>query len=201
MKLLNPGYEFETIGGSLYYNSGSGNCYSGRNNATTTCDFTSTGIKNDNTRNMISESNYSLLEWNSISIYSDQIYEYERSTGSVYTGRPISWTGKIALAYPSDYGYAADLGKCTKILYEYNDSTCTSNNWMKNILATSNDGWLLNPSGASSSSAQYIYSIGVVGSGNIVYYAAKVTPVLFLNPELNILSGTGSSSDPYQLSV
>ena len=34
MKLLNQGYESETTGGSLYYNSGSGNCYSGQNNAT-----------------------------------------------------------------------------------------------------------------------------------------------------------------------
>ena len=109
MKLLNQGYESETTGGSLYYNSGSGNCYSGQNNATTACDFTSTGIKNDTTRNMISDNTYSLLGWNNNSIYSNQIYEYERSTGSVYTGTPTSWTGKVGLAYVSDYGYAADL--------------------------------------------------------------------------------------------
>ncbi len=30
MKLLNPGYESETTGGSLYYNSKSGNCYAGQ---------------------------------------------------------------------------------------------------------------------------------------------------------------------------
>ena len=77
MKLLNQGYESETTGGSLYYNSGSGNCYSGQNNATTACDFTSTGIKNDTTRNMISDNTYSLLGWNNNSIYSNQIYEYE----------------------------------------------------------------------------------------------------------------------------
>ena len=53
--LLNPGHESESAGGSLYWNSGSGNCYSGSNNATTTCDFTSTGLKEE-ARNMIGDS-------------------------------------------------------------------------------------------------------------------------------------------------
>ncbi len=51
MKLLNPSdyYIVDTndndLGQSLYYNSTSGKCYSGQNNATVDCDFTSTGIK------------------------------------------------------------------------------------------------------------------------------------------------------------
>ena len=45
MKLLNPGYESESIGGSLYYNNSSGNCYSSGNNGTEACDFTTTGLK------------------------------------------------------------------------------------------------------------------------------------------------------------
>lgn len=55
MKLLNPGYESESVGGSLYYNSKSGTCYNGTKNATTSCDFTSSGIKNDTTRSKIAE--------------------------------------------------------------------------------------------------------------------------------------------------
>lgn len=50
MKLLNPEHESESVGGSLYYNSKSGTCYNGQNNATTSCDFTSTGIKNEITK-------------------------------------------------------------------------------------------------------------------------------------------------------
>ena len=121
MKLLNPGYESETTGGSLYYNSGSGSCYSGQNNATTTCNFTSTGIKNDTTRNLISDTLYYLGGWNTSEIYSDQIYGYERGT-TVYSGRPTTWTGKIALMYPSDYGYATDFTKCSQNLNNYNSS-------------------------------------------------------------------------------
>ena len=79
MKLLNPGYETETTGGSLYYNSGSGNCYAGQNNATKACDFTVTGIKNNKTRSLISEETYSLLGWDSSEVYSNQMYEYEKS--------------------------------------------------------------------------------------------------------------------------
>ena len=52
MKLLNPGYESETVGGSLYWNNKSGTCYSDENNTTTSCNFTSTGIK-DKLKNMI----------------------------------------------------------------------------------------------------------------------------------------------------
>lgn len=50
MKLLNPEHESESVGGSLYYNSKSGTCYNGQNNATISCDFTSTGIKNEITK-------------------------------------------------------------------------------------------------------------------------------------------------------
>ena len=199
MKLLNPGYESETIGGSLYYNSGSGSCYSGQSNDTKTCNFTSTGIKNDTTRNMISDTLYYLGGWNTSSVYSDQIYGYERGT-TVYSGRPTTWTGKIALAYQSDYGYAADLGSCNQTLYDYDNSTCTSANWMKPILGTNSGGWLLTPYSGGSCIAWYVRSSGVVGyDGTYVTYG--VAPVLYLSSELGIGSGTGTNSDPYRLSV
>ena len=199
MKLLNPGYESETTGGSLYYNSGSGSCYSGQNNATTTCDFTNTGIKNETTRNLISDTLYYLGGWNASEIYSDQIYGYERGT-TVYSGRPTTWTGKIALPYPSDYGYAADLGSCTQTLWNYDNSTCTSANWMKPILGTGNYGWLLTPYSAGSNGAWHVYPAGHVRY-NAAYNAYGVAPVLYLGSELGIGSGTGTNSDPYRLSV
>ena len=200
MKILNPGYESEATGGSLYYNAKSGNCYAGQNNATTTCDFTSTGIKNAETRSMILDNTYSLLGWDDSSVYSNQMYEYERSTGSVYTGRPTSWIGKIALAYPSDYGYAADLGKCTKTLFYYRDSTCTSNNWMKSMMTSSN--WLLTPFSGDPVIVWNIRPTGYVYHyDNYPYVASGVTPVLYLNPEIGVKAGTGSSSAPYQISA
>ena len=201
MKLLNPGYESETTGGSLYYNAKSGNCYAWQNNATKKCNFTSTGIKNDITRNLISDTTYYLGGHNSSSVYPNEIYEKERG-GAVYTGRPTTWTGKIALAYPSDYGYAADLSKCSQTLYSYNDSTCTSNNWMKSIVAP-NHGWLLTPNSSLADITWHVYSSGFVDycSGYYAFDANGVTPVLYLDPSVDIKSGTGSSSAPYQLSI
>lgn len=75
MKLLNPGYDSETVGGSLYYNAKSGTCYNNANNATKDCDFTSIGIKNSATRNLIQEVVYNIGGWNTSDVYSDFIYE------------------------------------------------------------------------------------------------------------------------------
>ena len=210
MKLLNPSNYYKVdsndnnLGQSLYYNSASGKCYSGQNNATVDCDFTSTGIKNAETRNMIAETTYNLGGWNSNSVYSNQIYEYERGT-TVYSGRPTTWKGKIALAYPSDYGYAADLNQCKdKTLYDYDNRTCTSNNWMKAIITNngSNTGWLLTPRSGNSSNAWYVNSGGFVSRDSIAYVAYGAVPVLSLSSELGIESGgDGSSSKPYKLSA
>lgn len=201
MKLLNSGYESEKNGGSLYYNAKSGNCYAGLNNAIKACDFTLTGIKNDITRNLISDTTYYLGGWNSTSVYSNQIYEYERGT-TVYTGRPTIWHGKIALPYPSDYGYAADLEKCTKQLGSYEDRTCTSNNWMERILGTYDYGWLLTSRSNTFFQSWYVSSYSFVSfNNNGAYSGYGVVPVLYLNSDLDIKSGIGSSSDPYQLSV
>ena len=165
-----------------------------------TLDFTDIGFKNDTTRELISETTYYLGGLNSSSIYSNQIYDYERGT-KVYSGNATTWIGRIALAYLSDYGYAVDLSKCSKTLDNYSDSTCTSNNWMKAILVTSSWGWLLTPNSGSSSSAWYVTSDGPVHSGSDAYRANGVVPVLYLNANANIKSGTGTSSEPYQLSV
>ena len=217
MKLLNPvdyyindnndkDSEGNYLGYSLYYNSTSGKCYSGKNNATVDCDFTSTGIKNDETRNMIAETTYNLGGWNTFTVYPNEIYEYERGT-TVYTGRTTTpWTGKIALAYPSDYGYAADLNQCVnKQLNKYNDSTCTSNNWMKSIITNngSNHGWLLTPHSNYSYIAWGVILSGITGGNHAYYSSYGSAPVLYLSSELGIESGAGdgSSSNPYKLSA
>ena len=209
MKLLNPSKYYtvdsndNNLGQILYYNGASGKCYSGQNNATVDCDFTSTGIKNNTTRNMIAETTYNLGGWNGSSIYPNQIYGYERGT-KVYTGRPTTWKGKIALAYISDYGYAVDLNQCKdKTLNNYSDSTCTSNNWMKTIITNngSNPGWLLTPSSSSSTHAWDVPSDGDVRYSSATYGAYWAAPVLSLSSELGIESGDGSSSNPYKLSA
>ena len=213
MKLLNPGYSDNTdlnssgtsikVNNSLYYNAGSGTCYSGQSNATTTCDFTKTGLKNDQTRNLISKTLYYLGGYSSTSIYSDQMYEHERGTNlgkSPYASS--TWEGYIALPYASDYGYAADFNSCTQNLYNYDNTSCTSTNWMKSIFSSSFHNWLFPPYSGDSNVAWNVYSSGRVYYDNYVYYALGVAPVLYLESNANIEAGTaGTSSDPYKLVV
>ena len=197
MKLLNPGYTKESVNNSLYYNSKGGQCYAGANNAETLCDFTYTGIKNDTTRNMIADAKWSLLGWldEGVNVYADQSYKLENTSGTVYTGNKTSWTGKIALPYPSDYAYSAYLGKCTSTLGEY--SNCSS--WMKTMFNSKTIA-LLTP--IVSSSFVFHVAGGCLDLGEP--YAAldsEIFPTLYLNANVSIKTGSGTLNSPYQLSV
>ena len=208
MKLLNPGHESESVGGSLYYNSKSKTCYNRNNNATTSCNFTSTGIKNDTTRNMIAETTWNLGGWNSSDIFSNVMYEKERGATTVSNSsdgitRATTWTGKIALPYPSDYGFATDLSKCSQTLSNYYSSTdsyaCRSNDWMYSIFKTNTFNWLLTPLSGNANNAFNVYSAGYVNKNTSVYAANGVAPVLYLGSDQDIVAGDGSQSNPYQL--
>ena len=213
MKLLNPGHESESVGGSLYYNNKSGTCYNNSNNGTTSCNFTSTGIKNDTTRNMIAETTWNIGGWDSSDIFSNEMYEKERGTTTVSNPRDgitrtTTWTGKIALPYPSDYGFATDLSKCSQTLLYYDSSTdsyaCRSNDWMYSIITNSGSRtrWLLTPY-----SGFIRYAFSVLSTGRVhnnddrtsVDLAFGVAPVLYLGSDQDIVAGDGSQSNPYQL--
>ena len=178
---------------NYYYNSLK---YTGNS----TYNFTSTGIKNDTTRNIIANITYNLGGQERTEVYPNQIYTNERGT-TVYSGNATTWTGKIAIPYLSDYGYATDLSKCQKQLDSYNDTTCSLNNWVKNVIT--NNGsilWVLAPD-CRGNVTWYVFS-----SGSIVIYgdpsgSNSITPVLYLDSKLTIQKGTGSSTEPYQLSL
>ena len=206
MKLLNPSdyYKVDSndnnLGQSLYYNSASGKCYSEAYNATVDCDFTNTGIKNNTTRNMIEEVVWNLGGWNTSQTYSDVAYKKERGT-TVYTGRPTIWTGKIALAYPSDYGYAANFNQCNQTLTKYNDSTCTSHNWISTIVNNEGyGGWLLTPASNYSRMAADVHLTGFIHTpGSLTSNSLGAIPVLYLDSSISIVGGTGTSNNPYQI--
>ena len=186
-KLLNESYYNRS--GTITYYSGS----SGR--TATSLDMTKIGIKNDTTRNLISEVTWNLGGWNDAQIYSNQIYGYERET-TVYSERPTTWAGKIGLMYPSDYAYATDLSKCKPTLYSYNASDCVSNDWLFN----STTQWTLTHNSRYSHNVWY-----VLAAGRMLYRdtsdAYGVRPALYLSEKPIIVSGDGSSTNPYQLAV
>ncbi len=197
MKLLNPGYESESDDGSMYWNDYLGYL-----------------------ENMIGNA-----VWNTgASTTSEQIaskwYTEERGTrnGKICTSdswcndtvaRTTTWTGKIGLMYPSDYGYAtsggsgADRATClNKELSNWDDSSvsdCKNNDWLLN---SSSIQWTLAPY-ADSSGAGAVF--GVDGSGNVSYGGAReaygVRPVVYLTSNVKISGGEGTSKSPFSLEL
>ena len=202
MKLLNPSTVYEADsndngnGQSLYWNKTSGTCFKNQNNATTSCDFTSTGLT-DTAKNQIDKVKYYLGgSSTNQGLYADDYYNFERGT-TVYTGRSTSWNGYIGLMYPSDYVYATDLSVCTKDGYNYNNDTtnCTGTDWLFN----SSNIWLISPNSSGSSGAFSVDSSGFVYGNGGVYYSYRVRPVAHLKSSTQIVNGTGTQSDPYQI--
>ena len=224
MKLLNPGYESESVGGSLYYNNSSGNCYSDYKNGTKACDFTTTGIKT-NLKNLVGNTlwNTGTNGTNSYASASNGLashfYSYERSSnnGKICTSgdycndtvtRTTTWNGKIGLMYPSDYGYATSGGSTwnrtsclNKELNHWDSSSysdCLNNDW----LYTSNWWqWTLSPR-ASSSNARNVFDVGG-GAGFVASHyapnAGLVCPSVYLIPSTAILGGEGTLENPYMI--
>ena len=210
MRMLNPIENESTkeIGDGLYWNRENGECYSGRTaDDIKTCDMSSLGLKNSTTKGLITKATYSLLGWNALGVYADQIYNYERTDGKVYkTTKSKRWTGYVAIPYASDYAYAVDLRQCNNLtLDKYNDTVCESNNWIKPIITNNskNSGWLLTPGTVYPSHVWYVYSNGLIN--HFTHYLAgdenMVVPVFSLDSTLEINLGDGSSSSQYQIKV
>ena len=126
--------------------------------------------------------------------------------------RATEWTGKVALIYPSDYGYATAGGTttnrsaCIGTLSTYSSSSgetwqnsgysdCKNNDWLE---PSSGYYWLLSPYSNSASSAFYVRSTGYVS------YAStrdnlSVRPAVYLESSVTISGGNGTPEKPYEL--
>ena len=130
----------------------------------------------------------------------------ERGT-TVYSGRPTEWIGQIGLMYPSDYGYATSGGSTTNRasclatpLYSWSSSSyidCYTNDWLYD---SSNFQWTLTLYADYSTRVFAVLSNGRVDI-NYANDSNAVSPVLYLSSNVRISGGSGSSSDPYQLSL
>jgi len=196
MTLLNSG---------PYWNRTSGTCYNGENNKTISCNFTTTGLTNE-AKEMIGNAKWYLGAGRPENIYVQNFYNWERgtltgkqcSTGSYCTDnvkRTTNWIGKVALIYPSDYGYAMNIANCSN--QHLGSTACSSTNW----LVGKGNVWTLTPyiSDSESTSAFIIYG-DMVGNN---YYRNKdalaVYPTVYLNAEVKIIDGTGTDTNPFIL--
>jgi hypothetical protein len=161
------------------------------------------------------DSLFESVKWNlggysSSDITSSQYYTYERGT-KIYSSnnftRTTEWMGKIALMYPSDYGYATSGGDTTRdVCLSYSLSTwnsysdCYYNDYIYD--SSSYPQWTLTP---LSNAPSGIYPL--LSGGSIIFYGQTtcssslyVKPVGYLVSSASILSGTGSSNDPWIIS-
>ena len=107
---------------------------------------------------------------------------------------------KIGLMYVSDYGFAASNSYWTESLYNYDNSTLRSNNWMY----LGFDEWTISRNLRLSNAAFYVVFSGYVyGSNDVddVGYSRAVRPVFYLNTNVLYSSGTGTSSDPVRIVI
>ena len=142
------------------------------------------------------------VRWNlggvssTIKLASD-FYNNERGTEHVKNPedkikRTNNWDGKIALIYPSDYGYASTDTTCreTSIRLIY----CKNNNWLSKNLSY----LTLTPETGAYNTVFYVNGGGQVDV-NYVNNSNDVFPTIFLKSNIKITGGTGDVSDPFIL--
>ena len=123
------------------------------------------------------------------------MYNIERGTLHVSNPsdgitRTNTWDGKIALIYPSDYGYASTNEACRDSMNSKTNNVfnCKNENWLFN----SKHQWTLSPNSGSTSTVFYVRSGGYVNY-DYAFSTYGVRPVLFLKSDVVIAGGTGES--------
>ena len=134
----------------------------------------------------------------------NELYESERGT-KVYSGHATTSTDYIGLIYPSDYGYASTDASCRQNLragltYTNNayggTPTCKNNNWLyKGVWY-----WTMSPFSSSAYNVFYVFSDGYLNYHSAVSRDC-VRPSVYLKSNIKIVSGSGTSSDPYILEL
>ena len=165
--------------------------------------YASTGITSE-AESMIETVTWKLGGYGTDSATAATFYSAERGT-TVYSGRPTTWNGKVALMYPSDYGYATSGGTTTT------RSTCLAtalNSWSSHSDCYNND-WLYDSSTYQwtlTHYSSYPADVFYVNNGGYITYSYAIygvgaRPSVYLKSNIAISGGTGSSTDPYTLEV
>ena len=146
-------------------------------------------------QNLIAETTWHLGGMTSRDNTAKAFYNGERNNTG-YGSNPITYSDEIGLMYPSDYGYAASPDAWATVIGDYDSSTITSNNWLYMGL----DEWTVTP---NSSSSDYVFNVS--SNGYLDSYSARLgyaaRPVFYLESNVELSGGTGTSSDPYRLAV
>ena len=161
--------------------------------------YNNTGITST-TRDMIETVTWNLGGTSSTGTASE-FYIAERGT-TVPSGNPTEWKGKIALMYPSDYGFATSggsAGRETCLNYNLSSSyadhdDCTDNNWIYIGME-----WTITPSSRMSDRVFLLRNGGYLSAYDLGGGSWDIRPSLYLTPEVTITGGTGTLTNPYTL--
>ena len=119
---------------------------------------------------------------------------------NIWNGNQASWKGKVAMLYPSDFGYASNTSNWSKNFKDADLNGISLNNWMFNNI--SKGSCFLSP---VSYNHKFVLDVGRNGFFYIAFTdgrdgGAALRPVLSLKTDTKILDGLGSINDPYILS-
>ena len=212
---------------TMYYGGTSVTCYDSYN-LTTTCPtgsliLTSKSMINNYTWNTgaINLEDTTIVNLETVALNTVPFYNAERGSvnGKICTSKPgcsdtvtrtTTWQGYVALPYATDWAYASSETACATNMNDgldaandnYDNMTCKKNNWMHHGSTMNEAMWMLSPF-AISGDASGVWAVGGVG---VVFYdnassALSVFPSVYLNSDVNIVSGIGTSSDPYILEL
>ncbi|MBQ6477473.1 MAG: hypothetical protein IJI43_03470 [Bacilli bacterium] len=199
-RLLNPGYT-GIANNSLYWDSGSGFCYTNAGASANPCDFADSGLK-DSGKAFIDDALWHTSFVNTAAS-SVALYEAEKSGNTTITPptdspatdgitRHATWTGKVGLLSASDLALASL--NCNASLIDSGVSGC-ANNWLFDTTK---------PTLTMTSSVKGVSKVLINDTTNIFTTTdasnpGEVYPAVFLSDDTYIISGTGSVNDPFIL--
>ena len=122
-----------------------------------------------------------------------QYYTTELGSSSSST----TYSAKIGLMYVSDYGYAASPENWNTNMGRLDTDTNRNNNWMHMGAAE----WTISRISDFTYSAFYVLDTGYVYLNGYVFITRAVRPSFYLESSVEFSSGTGTSTDPYRLSI
>ena len=214
---------------TMYYGGTSVTCYVDYNNSTTTCptgslNSTSKSMINNYTWNTgaINYDDTAIVNKKTGALNTVPFYNAERGSvnGKICTSgtdcndtveRTTTWPGYVALPYATDWAYASSETACATNMNDgydaandnYDNMTCKRNNWMHHGSTMDETMWMLSPYAYSdhASGVWFVFGVGVVGNGALASNALSVFPSVYLNTEVKITSGSGTSSAPYILEL
>ena len=130
-------------------------------------------------------------------------YEEERETNHISNpsdgvSRSNLWEGKIALLYPSDYGYASTDSLCRNSMSSQTNNVynCQNNNWLLNGTYQ----WTLSPRNINNISLFIFTNKGWVANTD-ASGSSSIRPTLYLKSDIVIVGGTGEKTKPYIISI